>query len=74
MASIKAHIFDTLESANVAIELINQGEGIPINETATTRTYCNYEENEGRIFIISDEVTTKYLGEPTEIEITHPEL
>jgi hypothetical protein len=74
MGYIKAHIFDTLEQANNAIEVINQGEGIPIDETATTRTYCNYEENEGTIFIRADEVTTKYLGEPTEIEITHPEL
>ena len=74
MGYIKAHIFDTLEQANNAIEVINQGEGLPIDETATTRTYCNYEENEGTIFIRADEVTTKYLGEPTEIEITHPEL
>jgi len=74
MESIKAHIFETIEQAETAISTINQGEGIPINETATTRTYCNYEENEGTIFIRADEVTTKYLSEPTEIEINHPEL
>jgi hypothetical protein len=73
MASIKAHIFNTEQEAQQAIELINQGEGIPVNPEAVTRTYTEAQENEGRIFIISDEVTIKYLGEPTEIEIIYPE-
>jgi len=73
MASIKTHTFQTHQEAQQAIELINQGEGIPVNPEAVTRTYTEAQENEGRIFIISDEVTTKYLGEPTEIEIIYPE-
>jgi archaellum component FlaG (FlaF/FlaG flagellin family) len=73
MASIKAHTFQTHQKAQQAIELINQGEGIPVNPEAVTRTYTEAQENEGRIFIISDEVTTKYLGEPIEIEIIYPE-
>ena len=73
MASIKAHIFVTEQEAQQAIELINQGEGIPVNPEAVTRTYTEAQENEGRIFIISDEVTIKYLGEPIEIEIIYPE-
>jgi hypothetical protein len=73
MASIKVHIFVTEQEAQQAIELINQGEGIPVNPEAVTRTYTEAQENEGRIFIISDEVTIKYLGEPIEIEIIYPE-
>jgi hypothetical protein len=73
MASIKAHTFPNHQDAQQAIELINQGEGIPVNPEAVTRTYTEAQENEGRIFIIPDEVTTKYLGEPTEIETIYPE-
>jgi hypothetical protein len=73
MAYIKAHTFATEQDAQQAIDLINQGEGIPVNPEAVTRTYTEAQENEGRIFIISDEVTIKYLGEPIEIEIIYPE-
>jgi hypothetical protein len=73
MASIKVHIFITEQEAHQAIDLINKGEGIPVNPEAVTRTYTEAQENEGRIFIISDEVTIKYLGEPIEIEIIYPE-
>jgi len=69
MASIKAHIFETIEQAENAISTINQAEGIPINETATTRTYCNYEENDGTVLIRADEVTEKYLGEPIDFNL-----
>jgi hypothetical protein len=74
MVSIKAHTFQTHQEAQQAIDRINQGEGIPVNPEAVTRTYTEAQENEGRIFIISDEVTIKYLGEPIEIEIIYPEL
>ena len=73
MAYIKAHIFDTLKEANNAIEQINQGEGIPISETATTRTYTESQENNGTIYIVADEVTEKYLGEPTDLELIFDE-
>ena len=69
MQFIKAHIFDTLKQANNAIELINKGEGIPINKTATTRTYTQPQENNGQVYIQADEVTQKYLGTPIDFEI-----
>jgi hypothetical protein len=74
MESIKAHLFDSLEQAQEAIEIINQGEGIPVNPEAVTRTYTQPQEHNGQVYIQADEVTEKYLGEPTEIEIIHPEL
>lgn len=73
MEFIKAHIFSTLEEANNAIEVINKGEGIPINETATTRTYTEAQENNGNIYIFADEVTIKYLGKPTDLELIYNE-
>ena len=73
MAFTNVHLFDSFEAANVAIETINQGEGIPVNETATTRTYTQAQENNGNIYILADDVTIKYLDEPTEIEIIYNE-
>jgi len=74
MASIKAHLFDTLEAANAAIELINAGEGIPVSPEAVTRTYTQAQENDGRIYIAADEVTEKYLGEGVEIELIFTDI
>lgn len=74
MAFINVHLFTSIEEANQAIETINQGEGIPVSDDAVTRTYCDYQENEGRVFIHADEVTEKYLGIPTEIEIIYEEI
>lgn len=74
MQFIDAHTFETLEVANAAIEVINQGEGIPVSPDAVTRTYTEAQENNGTIYIVADEVTQKYLGEPTEIEIIYPEI
>lgn len=74
MVSIKAHTFDTFEAANAAIEVINQGEGIPVAPDAVTRTYTEAQENNGTMYIVADEVTKKYLGEPTEIEIIYDEI
>jgi hypothetical protein len=73
MAFIKAHIFDTLEQANNAIEQINQGEGIPIDESVITRTYTQAQENNGTIYIVADEVTKTYLDEPTDLELIYNE-
>ena len=73
MQFTKVHLYTTIEDANNAIELINQGEGIPINETATTRTYTEAQENNGNIYILADDVTIKYLGEPVEIELIYNE-
>ena len=69
MAFIKVHLFISVEEANQAIDMINDGEGIPVSPDAVTRTYCEYQENDGRVFIHADEVTEKYLGASVEIEI-----
>lgn len=74
MASIKSHIFTSESEANNAIDLINTGEGIPVSEDAVTRTYTQFQENNGTIFIHADEVTEKYLGASVEIEIIQEEL
>lgn len=73
MAYINVHLFDSFEAANIAIETINNGEGIPVNETATTRTYTQAQENNGNIYILADDVTVKYLGEIIEIELIYNE-
>jgi hypothetical protein len=70
MASIlKAHIFTTEAEAQQAIDLINQGEGIPVSEDAVTRTYTQWQQLEDIYYIAADEVTEKYLGEPTDLEL-----
>jgi len=74
MQQLKAHLFDTLEAANEAIEIINAGEGIPVSLEAVTRTYTQAQENDGRIYIAADEVTEKYLGEGIEIELKFEDI
>lgn len=74
MEYTKVHIFDNFQQANNAIDTINKGEGIPINDSATTRTYTESQENNGNIYILADEVTQKYLGEPSEIELVYDDL
>jgi hypothetical protein len=74
MAFIKAHIFATEQEATAAIDLINQGEGIPFNEDAVTRTYTDWQQLDDIYYIIADEVTEKYLGEPTDLEIPEPPI
>lgn len=69
MAYIKAHTFTTVQDAERAIELINTGEGIPVSADAVTRTYATYQEKDGYIYILSDQVTESYLGQPEIIEI-----
>jgi hypothetical protein len=74
MASIKAHTFTTEQEANDAIDLINQGEGIPVSTDAVTRTYCETIAYEDIYYIHADDVTEKYLGASVEIEIIHEEI
>ena len=74
MEYTKVHLFDSLEQANNAIDTINKGEGIPINDSATTRTYTEPQENNDNIYILADELTQKYLGEPTKIELVYDDL
>jgi len=72
MASIKAHIFTTEAEAQQAIDLINVGEGIPVSEDSVTRTYTNHQTVEDVYYIAADEVTEKYLGKPTDLELSEP--
>ena len=74
MASIKAHIFATEQEATAAINLINQGEGIPFSDDAVTRTYTDWQQLEDIYYILADEVTEKYLGEPVDLEIPEPPI
>jgi hypothetical protein len=69
MASIKAHTFTTEAEAQQAIDLINEGEGIPVSEDSVTRTYTNFQTIEDTYYIAADEVTEKYLGAPTDLEL-----
>jgi hypothetical protein len=71
MASIKAHTFTTVQDAQNAIELINQGEGIPVSEDSVTRTYTNFKTYNEIVYIVADEVTQKYLGNTTDLEIEY---
>jgi hypothetical protein len=69
MASIKAHIFTSEQEAQQAIDLINEGEGIPVSEDAVTRTYTQWQQLEDIYYIVADEVTEKYLSEPNDLEL-----
>jgi hypothetical protein len=69
----KAHTFTTEQAAQQAIDLINQGEGIPVSEDAVTRTYTNYQTVGDVYYIAADDVTEKYLGEPTDLELPNSE-
>ena len=69
----KVHTFATIEQAKTAIDLINEGEGIPINDTAITRTYATAMQHKEFWYIYADEVTQKYLGEGEIIEINNEE-
>jgi len=74
MQFIKSHLFDSLEQANAAIELINQGEGIPVSLEAVTKTYTQPQEHNGQVYIQADEVTEKYLGTPIDFEIINTDI
>jgi hypothetical protein len=65
----KAHTFTTEQAAQQAIDLINVGEGIPVSEDSVTRTYTNFQTVEDVYYIAADEVTEKYLGEATDLEL-----
>lgn len=68
------HKFNSVQEANEAIDLINQGEGIPVSEDAVTRTYCEAITYADFWYIHAEEVTEKYLGASVEIEIIQEEL
>lgn len=74
MVFIKVHTFTTEAEAQQAIELINNGEGIPVNEDSVTRTYCEAIAYEDFWYIHADEITQKYLGQPIDIQIIQEEI
>jgi hypothetical protein len=47
--------FKTVEEANTFIQQINNALGIPVNETATTRTYTEYQTDEDGIYVEYEE-------------------
>ena len=63
------HLFETEVEVRRFISEINSGEGIPKSPDSITTTYCEFETSESGFYVISDEVTTKYSSELTEIEI-----
>lgn len=69
MAYIKAHTFTTELEYLEAIDRINKGEGIPVSEDATTRTYTDFQVQEGVYYIHAEKVTEKYFGKGEDFEI-----
>jgi hypothetical protein len=61
--------FKTVEEANTFIQQINNALGIPVNETATTRTYTEYQTDEDGIYVDYETYIGELLGEPIEITI-----
>jgi hypothetical protein len=54
--------FDTVEEANVFIQQINNVLGIPVSQTATTRTYTEYQTDEDGIYIEYEEFLDESLN------------
>ena len=66
---ILAHVFLTEAAAIAAIQLINAGEGIPVEPTDTTTSYTMAYPYEGGWYIQADAVTQKYLTETQTISL-----
>jgi hypothetical protein len=71
---ISGYFYTTIEEANAAIAIINTGEGIPVSPNATTKTYCNPLVCVVGWYVPFSEVTERYLGEPTQIELENTDL
>jgi hypothetical protein len=65
---IQVYLFDTIESANKAVQLINEGENIP-REGCVTNVYCEPMPHDDKYYILKDEVTEKYLTDFVTIEL-----
>ena len=68
MAFIKGYFYSTEAAALEKVAIINNGEGLP-NNGHTTQTYCEPMQCIGGFYLPFDEVTEKYLGTPTDIEL-----
>jgi hypothetical protein len=64
------YLFNMKFEAKEFIKKINEGEGIPKSPESITQTYCEYEEWEGKFYIVKDDMIKKYIeSDPIEIEI-----
>ena len=68
MAYIKAYVYNSQIEAENAINSINLSLGIPISVDAVTQTYTNFEFNNGKYIIKSDELIEGILGLPSDFD------
>ena len=68
MESIKAYTYDTELEANNAINSINNILGIPVSSDAVTKSYTNFQLNNGKYIIRHDEIIESVLGLPSDFE------
>lgn len=69
LIEIKCFVFETIEQAEIAIDLINNVQGLPTSEV---ESYCKWQMVGDYIAIIHDEVVESVLGntwEEIELEI-----
>lgn len=63
--------FDSVEEAQIFIQQINTLLGVPVSDTATTRTYTEYQIDEDGIYVMYEEYISNLLGKPIEITIAN---
>lgn len=68
MEFIKGYFYTTLQAAQSAVIVINEGEGLP-KEGGSTLSYCQPAECVGGWFILADAVTSKYLTGAVDVEL-----
>ena len=69
---IKCFTFETIEQAEIAIDLINEVQGLPTSEV---ESYCRWQMVGDYIAIIHDEVVEGVLGNTwVEIELELEEI
>ena len=68
MAYIKAYVYNNQIEAENAINSINLNLGMPISVDAVTQTYTNFEFNNEKYIIKSDEVIESVLGLPSDFD------
>lgn len=67
---LQAYRFESEADAIAAVSTINNGEGIPVNETSETQTYALPFEQGGVWYIKADAVTDKYIpGDAVQVEV-----
>ena len=69
MGFIKGYFFQTKIAIDAAIDAINDGEGIPKTPDSVTKTYCQAIQCVGGYYLPFDQVTSKYLSNPIDIEL-----